>query len=163
MTSLRYVVIVLGWLVLLSGTPVGAMSDEETVRQVLQQTVQAVANFPTTRDPQSVLSLYSSDYSGIQDGEAETREAVRQWLEEYGKLLTQGSAIRYAGQIDEMKVRLSGGMAWATYRYVFHVVDAGQMQGEDKGLCTAILQKELKSWVIQHEHCSQRRRSSAGG
>lgn len=142
--------------------PAWAVTDEEAVRQVLLQTVKAVADYPNTRDPRSVLGLYAADYVGIQDGEAESLEAVRNWLDEYGALLAQASPVRYAGEISDVNIRLSGGMAWATYRYVFQMVSEGRVQGEDKGLCTNVLRKEAAGWVIQHEHCSQIRKAQGG-
>jgi hypothetical protein len=147
------------WLILAAG-PAWAISDDEAaVRQVVLQTVKAVADFPASKDPQSVLGLYTADYSGIQDGESEGIEAVRRWLEEYGDLLAKGSPIRYAGEITDLTVHVSETWAWATYRYVFQMVRAGQVEGEDRGLCTNIIRKERAGWMIQHEHCSQKRRS----
>lgn len=156
---------IIRWLLavwLLVGNAVGqAATEDEGVRQVILQTVKAVAEFPTSRDRQAVLRLYAKDYSGFQDGEAETLDAVRAWLEEYESLLAQGSSVRYAGDITDLAVRVSETTAWATYRYVFQVLSAGQVQGEDKGICTNILKKEAGVWLILHEHCSQARRSWA--
>ena len=148
------------WLLL--GSTVGqASTEDEAVRQVILQTMRAVAEFPASRDRQAVLRLYAKDYSGFQDGESETLDAVKAWLEEYEGLLAQGSSVRYAGDITDLTVRVSETTAWATYRYVFQVHSAGQVQGEDKGLCTNILKKEAGTWLILHEHCSQARRSRA--
>lgn len=144
------------------GVPAWAAPEEEAVRQVVLGTVKAIADFPSTRDDQSVLGHYSKDYVGVQDGESETLEAVRNWLKEYGSLLDQGSSIRYAGEISDLSIRVAGGTAWATYRYVFQMLSAGQVQGEDRGLCTNILRKEATGWVIQHEHCSQKRKAQPG-
>ncbi len=47
--------------------------------------------------------------------------------------------------------------AWATYEYVFKLVANGEVQTEDRGLCTSILRKEASTWLIQHEHCSRPR------
>ncbi|OQW57362.1 MAG: hypothetical protein A4S17_12825 [Proteobacteria bacterium HN_bin10] len=156
---------VIGWslaVCLLLGSAVArAATEDEAVRQVILQTVRAVAEFPASRDRHAVLRLYAKDYSGFQDGEAETLDAVRAWLEEYEGLLAQGSSVRYAGDITDLTVRLSETTAWATYQYVFQVLSAGQVQGEDKGLCTNILKKEAGAWLILHEHCSQARRSRA--
>ncbi len=149
------------WL-LLGNAVAQASTEDEAVRQVILQTMRAVAEFAATRDRQAVLRLYAADYSGFQDGEAETLDAVRAWLGEYEDLLAQGSAVRYAGDITDLTLRVSETTAWATYRYVFQVLSAGQVQGEDKGLCTNILRKEATGWVIQHEHCSQGRRAQGG-
>lgn len=161
MMSLRTCGLAIGWLAFLGG-PAWAATEEDAVREAILHSVKAIADFPTTRDRQSVLGLYARDYSGTQDGESETLDAVQAWLEEYEALLRQGSPVRYAGNISDLTIRVSGTIAWATYRYRFQMLSAGQVQGEDNGLCTNILRKEGAGWVIQHEHCSQKRRPPPG-
>ncbi|MBI5854220.1 MAG: nuclear transport factor 2 family protein [Nitrospirae bacterium] len=152
---------VAGWLAVM-GLPAWAGPEEEAIRHTIVQTTQAIVDFSTTRDRQSVLGLYAKDYGGIQDGEAESLDAVHAWLEEYEAQLQQGSPVRYAGEISDLRIRVSGATAWATYRYVFQMLNAGQSQGEDRGLCTNILQKEAAGWVVQHEHCSKTRGPKSG-
>ncbi|HEY7533534.1 MAG TPA: hypothetical protein VH681_12245, partial [Nitrospiraceae bacterium] len=51
-----------------------AGTDEEAIERVLLAEAKSSAAFAETRDKDSVLKLYTTDYSGVQDGEAETRE-----------------------------------------------------------------------------------------
>ena len=50
--------------------------DEDAVERVLLAEAKSSATFAETRDTQAVLKLYTSDYNGVQDGEAETRESI---------------------------------------------------------------------------------------
>ena len=140
-----------------AGSVVLAGQDEDAVQALLIDAVKATSEFSRTRDPQSVLKAYTKDYVGIQDGESETRETIEKWLSEYGAELDKGNPSRFLGEIFGIKVRVSGTLAWATYDYVFKLVANGEIQTEDRGLCTSILRKEGSAWLIQHEHCSKPR------
>lgn len=140
-----------------AGSVVLAGQDEDAVQALLIDAAKATSEFSRTRDPQSVLKAYAKDYVGIQDGESETRETIEKWLSEYGAELDKGNPSRFLGEIFGIKVRVSGTLAWATYDYVFKLVANGEIQTEDRGLCTSILRKEGSAWLIQHEHCSKPR------
>ncbi|HSB46284.1 MAG TPA: DUF4440 domain-containing protein [Nitrospira sp.] len=140
-----------------AGSVVLAGQDEDAVQALLIGAAKATSEFSRTRDPQSVLKAYTKDYVGIQDGESETRGTIEKWLSEYGAELDKGNPSRFLGEIFGIKVRVSGTLAWATYDYVFKLVANGEIQTEDRGLCTSILRKEGSAWLIQHEHCSKPR------
>ena len=139
---------------MLSG-PAWAGEDEEAVRQVVMAEARLAATFSESRDAASMLKLYASDYSGIQDGEVETRETIEQWLAEYGAELDKGSALRFLGAVSNLTVQIAGPIAWATYDYVFQALRRGELEGQDRGKCTSLLRKDASAWLIFHEHCSK--------
>ena len=64
-----------------------AGGEEEAIERVLLEETKSSATFAETRDKQAVLKLYTDDYSGVQDGEAENRDSIERWLSEYGSAL----------------------------------------------------------------------------
>lgn len=132
-----------------------AVQEEEAITALLLNAAKVTADYSTTRDAESVLSLYATDYAGVQDGEEETLDVVKKWLAEYGAELDKGSPVRFLGEVFGIKAHVSGHFAWATYDYVFKLVSQGEVQTEDRGRCTSILHKEGVSWRIRHEHCSK--------
>jgi ketosteroid isomerase-like protein len=133
----------------------GAGTDEEAVEQVLLAEAKSSAAFAETRDVNSVLKLYTTDYSGVQDGEAETRETIEKWLSEYGSALEQGTRVHFLGAVSNLSTQISGSTAWATYDYVFQAIKNGELNAQERGKCTSILRKERSGWLIRHEHCSK--------
>ena len=136
-------------------SPASAGGDEEAVERVLLAEAKSSATFAETRDKQAVLKLYTTDYSGVQDGEAETRESIEKWLSEYGSALEQGTRVHFLGAVSNLSTHISGPTAWATYDYVFQAIKNGELQGQERGICTSILHKESSGWLIRHEHCSK--------
>lgn len=132
-----------------------AGGDEEAVERVLLAEAKSSATFAETRDKQAVLKLYTTDYSGVQDGEAETRESIEKWLSEYGSALEKGTRVHFLGAVSNLSTHISGPTAWATYDYVFQAIKNGELQGQERGICTSILHKESSGWLIRHEHCSK--------
>ena len=131
--------------------------DEEAIESTIREAAKATATFSETRDKQAVLKLYAKDYWGVQDGVAETRDAIEKWLSDYHEELTQGSTLRFISVVSNLKVGLAGSMAWATYDYVFQAIRNGELEGQDAGKCTSLLRKESSTWLIFHEHCSKSR------
>jgi ketosteroid isomerase-like protein len=148
---------VLAGSLLLAG-PARSGSEEEAVEQVILAEARSAATFAETRDKRAVLSLYAGDYSGVQDGEPETRETVERWLSDYEAELTRGGTVRFLGGVSNLKVQVSGVIAWATYDYVFQAIRKGELDAQDTGTCTSLLRKEAGAWLIFHEHCSKTRR-----
>ena len=132
-----------------------AEGDEEAVERVLLAEAKSSATFAETRDKQTVLKLYTTDYSGVQDGETETRETIEKWLSEYGSALEQGTRVHFLGAVSNLSTHISGPTAWATYDYVFQAIRNGELDAQERGKCTSILRKESSSWLIRHEHCSK--------
>ena len=131
--------------------------EEEMVERVIKEAARATATFSETRDAQAVLKLYSNDYAGVQDGEAETRDSIEKWLEDYESQLKRGSTLRFISAVSDVKPGLAGSMAWATYDYLFQAIRNGELEGQDVGKCTSLLRKEGATWLIFHEHCSKTR------
>lgn len=138
-----------------TSVPAWAGQDEETITQTIKAAVTGAATFSETRDRQAVLDLYANDYEGIQDGQAERKEAIENWLLEYESELKQGSTLRFIGTVSNVRLQKEGPTAWATYDYVFQAVRHGQLEGQDAGKCTSLLRKEVSVWRIFHEHCSK--------
>jgi ketosteroid isomerase-like protein len=132
-----------------------AGTDEEAIERVLLAEAKSSATFAETRDKDSVLKLYTTDYSGVQDGEAETRETIEKWLSEYGSALEQGARVHFLGAVSNLSTQISGSTAWATYDYVFQAIKNVELNAQERGKCTSILRKEDSGWLIRHEHCSK--------
>lgn len=141
----------------LRAAPVWAGPDEEAIEQTIKNAAKAAATFSETRDKQSVLKLYASDYEGVQDGETETRAAIEKWLADYEAELKQGSTLRFISSVSNIKIQAGGPTAWAIYDYVFQAIRNGELEGQDAGKCTSLLRKDGSAWLIFHEHCSKTR------
>jgi ketosteroid isomerase-like protein len=153
MTSLLWGVLLIGNAACAAIARAG--TDEEAVEQVLLAQAKSSATFVETRDTQAVLKLYTIDYSGVQDGEVETRETIGRWLSEYGSALDQGIRVHFLGAVSNLTTRVAGSTAWATYDYVFQAIRNGEFEAQDRGKCTSVLSKDASGWLIQHEHCSK--------
>jgi ketosteroid isomerase-like protein len=139
----------------LRSTAAWAGLDEDAVEMILLAEAKSSEAFAETRDTQAVLKLYTTDYSGVQDGVAETRETIEKWLSEYGSELDKCSRLHFLGGISNLITHVTGSIAWATYDYVFQAIRSGELDAQDRGKCTSVLRKEASGWLIQHEHCSK--------
>lgn len=152
---IRYVAFLMRITCVLLAAPAWAGLDEDAVEKVLLAEAKSSATFAETRDRQTVLKLYTADYSGVQDGELETRETIEKWLSEYGSALDKGSRVHFLGAVTNLSIHVAGSTAWATYDYVFQAIRNGELDAQDRGKCTSALRKEASGWLIQHEHCSK--------
>ena len=134
---------------------VWSAEEREAIERTVKEAAMAVATFSETKDKQAVLKLYTKDYVGIQDGETETRDSIEKWLSDYESELNKGGTLRFISVVSNLRVRMPGPTAWATYDYVFQAVRKGELGGQDSGQCTILLRKEGSTWLIQHEHCSR--------
>jgi len=132
-----------------------AGGEEEAIERVLLEETKSSATFAETRDKQAVLKLYTDDYSGVQDGEAENRDSIERWLSEYGSALERGSRVHFLGAISNLNTHISGSTAWSTYDYLFQAIKNGEFDAQDRGKCISILHKETAGWLIRHQHCSK--------
>jgi ketosteroid isomerase-like protein len=132
-----------------------AAGDEEAIEAVLLAEAKSSATFVETKDKGAVLKLYTADYSGVQDGEVETRDTIEKWLSEYGSALEQGNRVHFLGAVSNLNTHISGSTAWASYDYVFQAIKNGELDAQEHGKCTSILRKESSGWLIRHEHCSK--------
>jgi ketosteroid isomerase-like protein len=132
-----------------------AAGDEEAIEQVLLAEAKSSATFAETREKQAVLKLYTADFSGVQDGEEETRDSIEKWLSDYGAALELGKRVHFLGALSHLHTHVSGSTAWATYDYVFQAIKNGELDAQEHGKCTTILRKDSSAWLIQHEHCSK--------
>ena len=91
-----------------------AAGDEEAIEAVLLAEAKSSATFVETKDKGAVLKLYTADYSGVQDGEVETRDTIEKWLSEYGSALEQGNRVHFLGAVSNLNTHISGPTAWAS-------------------------------------------------
>ncbi|MGH7215755.1 MAG: nuclear transport factor 2 family protein [Nitrospiraceae bacterium] len=136
---------------------VWAADEGIAIERTVKEAAMAAATFSETRDKQAVLKLYTKDYSGIQDGETETRDSIEKWFSDYESDLNKGSPLRFISAVSNLHVRALGPAAWATYDYVFQAIRKGELEAQDSGQCTTLLRKEGLAWLIFHEHCSKTR------
>jgi ketosteroid isomerase-like protein len=136
-----------------------AVEEGEVIQKTIKDAAMAASTFSESRDKQAVLKLYTKDYIGIQDGETETREVIEKWLSDYESELNKGSSLRFISSVSNLKARIPGSIAWATYDYVFQAIRKGELEAQDAGQCTTLLRKEGATWLIFHEHCSKTRSS----
>jgi ketosteroid isomerase-like protein len=129
--------------------------ERDAIERTVKEAAMAAATFSETKDRQAVLKLYTKDYTGIQDGETETRDAIDKWLSDYESDLNKGSTLRFISAVSNLHVRMLGSAAWATYDYVFQAFRKGELEAQDSGQCTTLLRKEGSVWMIFHEHCSK--------
>ena len=142
----------------LSWTVVAWSAEErEAIERTVKEAAMTAATFSETKDKQAALKLYTKDYVGIQDGETETRDSIERWLSDYESELKKGSTLRFISAVSNLRVRIPGPTAWATYDYVFQAIRKGELEGQDSGQCTTLLRKEGLVWLIFHEHCSKAR------
>ena len=132
-----------------------AAGDEEAIEKLLLAEAKSSATFVESRDKMAVLKLYTADFSGVQDGETETRDTIEKWLSEYGSALEKGSRVHFLGAVSNLNSHIAGPNAWSTYDYVFQAIKNGELDAQERGKCTSILRKESSGWLIRHEHCSK--------
>ena len=149
----RCCILMIALLLLTSASWAG--SDEEAIERLLVAEAKSSATFADGRDKEAVLNLYTADYSGVQDGEVETRDSIERWLSEYGSALEQGSRVHFLGALSNISTHISGSTAWATYDYVFQAIKNGEFDAQEHGKCTSILRKDVSRWLIRHQHCSK--------
>jgi ketosteroid isomerase-like protein len=136
---------------------VWAVEEGDAIQKTIKEAAMAPSTFSESRDKQTVLKLYTKDYVGIQDGETETRDSIEKWLSDYESELNKGSSLRFISSVSNLRVRIPGPTAWATYDYVFQAIRKGELEAQDGGQCTTLLRKEGLAWLIFHEHCSKTR------
>jgi ketosteroid isomerase-like protein len=149
--------ILIGIAVMLCSGVAWSGAEEDAVEQVILAEAKSASLFAENRDKQAILKIYADGYSGIQDGELESRETIEKWLSEYEAELDRGSSLRFLSAVSGLKIRLAGLFAWVTYDYLFQAVRKGELEGQDAGKCTSVLQKHASAWLILHEHCSKAR------
>lgn len=75
-----------------------------------------------------------------------------------GPEMKEMTNVKYSSS--DLKVKISGNVAWATFKYAISGDSAGK-HFESGGLGTAILEKRSDRWLIVHWHSSAPRRQPA--
>lgn len=133
----------------------GARDDEKAVRDVLMQSASGFER----GDLAMLNRVYSNDESVTI---FESGSANYSWAEYRDKHLVpemnEMKNIKYA--LSDIKVRVAGKMAWATYKYALTAA-LKDRNVDVNGLGTAILEERDGRWQIMHTHTSARRRPPA--
>jgi ketosteroid isomerase-like protein len=143
-------------LIALPGVAV-AESDEAAIVRTIMESVNALANFPQTKDRQTVLRFYSKDYFGIQDGAVMSRSLIDTQYVDMEKMLKDGIPMTIKVSASNVRAEASGVIGWATYDASIYWDSSGLpiVKGNEK--CTSLLRKSGTQWHIQHDHCSSQK------
>lgn len=128
--------------------------DAAAVERVIRGAAQALTDFPSTLDADAVLSNYAPGFTGIENGQETNLQDQRDLLADLREQLAAGSRVILSMRAANIRVRVSGTLAVATYDYAFRIGIAGESIDEEEGKCTSILEKTGGRWLFRHEHCS---------
>lgn len=128
--------------------------EATAVARTITASAQALSDFPRTRNTGSVLSFYSKDYVGVENGEESSLDDERQILTELRDRIERGVSIEISNSARNIRVRVVGSIAWATYDYLFRIAVGDGDWDEESGKCTSVLEKSGTAWLLDHEHCS---------
>ena len=101
--------VVPAFLFVLSVPAVSFGQDAAAIEKTISDAAKALTEFPRTRDRKAVLSVYTKDYAGIQDGELETLVKTEAWLAGLEEQLKLGKPIGIVAQVRNVRVNTSGG------------------------------------------------------
>ncbi len=132
----------------------GKSQEEAVIEKIVLDLANANTEFPKTKDPHSILRFYAPDYSGIDDGTAESLKDIEKSLSDVLDRLNLGEPVGVSAKVANIKSNVTGTFGWATYDYDLKVGRGGVVVESDQGKCTDIFRKQGDSWLIQHEHCS---------
>lgn len=138
----------------LTGATPPATREASSVQRTIEGAARAFSEFPKTRDVDAVLSFYARDFTGIENGEATTLGDQRDLLLDLRDQLATGAFVGLVLRTRNIRVRVEGEIAWATYDYLFRIAAADGGWQDEEGMCSSILQKEGRAWRFKHEHCS---------
>lgn len=128
--------------------------DAVAVSKTIEASTRAFSEFPKTRSIESVLSFYSREFTGVENGAESDLDAQRALLEDLREQIAQGAFVGLSLQARNITVRTAGDFAWATYDYRFRIGSAGGDWDEEEGKCSSILARSGRAWRFVHEHCS---------
>jgi ketosteroid isomerase-like protein len=124
------------------------------VAKTIAGSARALNDFPRTRNVESVLAFYAKDYTGIENGEETSLNDQRQLLSDLAERIGRGESVGISSTARNVRVRVAGSMAWATYDYVFKIAVGEEDWDEEDGKCSSVLEKSGSTWLLEHEHCS---------
>lgn len=130
------------------------VGQEAAVRSVIESNARALTDFPTNRDIKSVMDFYSPDYTAVEDGEYQDREATEKILAQLKTDYDLGNPVRPSLTVSDIKVQVMDTLAVATYKYSLKIGMVGQVLEQHEGFYTTILKKEAGKWLIARDHSS---------
>lgn len=132
-----------------------ALTDEQAVTKLIQETAHAMAALPKTKDVKGVLQYLAQDYTFIDEGELRGRKELEATLRELPSQKTSGETVEIKDDVTHIHVHVAGDWAWAVYDEVVIITVKGQIVDEDDNKCTGIFRKTDQRWLYVHEHCSE--------
>lgn len=128
--------------------------DAAAIADVIRAAARAMSELPETRNRKAVLDLYAADYTGVTDGEWQTREAIDAVVEEIDENVKAGNPVTIANRASEIEAHPGERYGWATWLSYSRIEVLGEVLGEVERRCTGIFRRNQKTWLIRHEHCS---------
>ncbi|MGD9852469.1 MAG: nuclear transport factor 2 family protein [Nitrospirales bacterium] len=118
----------------------------------------AYEDFPKTLDSEKLLRYFTSDFSGVKDGESLTLKDVDRSFDYMAEQIKRNEIGGVSFKVSELNIHpISVNLGWMTYQEERKFADMGKSQvrlNNMKGKCTALVRKEKEVWLIFHEHCS---------
>jgi ketosteroid isomerase-like protein len=147
-------VFILICLLMAQGFPAWAGSDEDAVTRVITDQAIAMTDFPKSKDVRSLLKFFAQDYTSVENGMATNLKDAEKTLYEWKERINLGSPLGISIQLSDIKVQVSGKIAWATFDQEAKIGALGEAVAQQQQKCTGIYTKKGSQWLIQHEHCS---------
>jgi ketosteroid isomerase-like protein len=132
--------------------PVSSDPDKAAVEKVIIDQAKALSDFAASKDPQSYLKFYASDYSGVSEGESESIGDLNNMPADNQYDIQKCNNAGIKETVSNIKVHGDGNLAWAAYDFVQAFGDGDEISGKR----TTIFRKENGSWLIVHQHASMR-------
>jgi ketosteroid isomerase-like protein len=132
-----------------------ALTDDQIVTKLIQETSHAMAALPKTKDVKGVLQYLAQDYTFIDEGELRGRKELEATLRDLQSQKPSGEVPEIKDEVTHIQVHVAGDWAWAVYDEVVIITVSGQTVDEDDNTCTGIFRKTGQRWLYVHEHCSE--------
>jgi ketosteroid isomerase-like protein len=138
--------------------PIGAgpSIQEETaaIDSIISGWASAYNEFPRSRDPQSILKIYSRNFTGIYDGQPSRYADVQKRLQGWAERFALGNQAGMVVRGEDVSIHVDDRLAWVTYKTVYKTGTNGQVVSQEEGFCSDVFSKDSGAWLLVHEHCS---------
>lgn len=129
-------------------------AEAVALREVIGDYAIAMTNFPARKDVEAITRHFTEDYAKFNDGLEETASDTAAIFNEIREQIVFGSMVVITSKIDDFYGEVRGDLAWATYRFYFKTIVAGELFTEEDKFCSAVLEKSGETWLIRLEHCT---------
>lgn len=128
--------------------------NEASIEKTITGAAEAMTDLPRTKDLGAVLRFYSEDYTGINDGEWETMEEMKNSFSDLIGQMNLGRTMGISYRVSNITAHATGSTGWATYDFSVRIGVSDEVLAEESGKCTGIYIKKDGAWLTLHEHCS---------